>query len=292
MPTCGPTKLRMTCLPQRRPNQWKRGPRRALNQTLGVCRRWACERPWVKVSAAYDARGSPVVLSGGRGPTFMTEPNRAPRINGSTGAGGLVSPSSISAKYKTCIFCLSLSLVLFHLVLMTNPSRVRTSPGIKDARPPLFLHTCRPSFLQTLLTVISPDDPLQVISTPLSLDINMSSQTPEQIRQLEEQTKNFSPDAAFRPPRAFLSLAPTVSTSYPKTQKPKPSAKSSIVSTDAPTEASPDLAGELDASKRRTSSLGSDGNSPTIRRFLKLGPTHFGQHQGDHQEDYHDVAVE
>ncbi|KAI1077381.1 hypothetical protein F5B20DRAFT_583378 [Whalleya microplaca] len=66
-------------------------------------------------------------------------------------------------------------------------------------------------------------------------------------------------------PSTFLSLAPTTSSSYPTAQSIKPAHTS-----------------------RRSSSLSSVGSL----RFLKLGPVHYGEHPGEHKEDYHDVAVD
>ncbi|KAI0837216.1 hypothetical protein F5Y06DRAFT_298007 [Hypoxylon sp. FL0890] len=69
-------------------------------------------------------------------------------------------------------------------------------------------------------------------------------------------------------PQMFLSLAPTTSASYPTAQSMKPA-----------------------TAARRSSSQSSAASSGSLR-FLKLGPVHWGEHQGDHKEDYHEVAVE
>lgn len=67
----------------------------------------------------------------------------------------------------------------------------------------------------------------------------------------------------------FLSLAPTTSASYPTAPQPK-----------SPVET------EMAMKQRRSSSEGSTG-----RRFLKLGPVHFGE--GDGMGDWsEEVAVE
>ncbi|KAJ1327513.1 hypothetical protein MN608_06841 [Microdochium nivale] len=68
-------------------------------------------------------------------------------------------------------------------------------------------------------------------------------------------------------PRTFLSLAPTVSQSYPLSQSIKPAA--------------------LGAVSRRSSSLSSEGGM----KVLKLGPVHWGEHVGEHKADFHEVAV-
>ncbi|KAL7926802.1 hypothetical protein ACQKWADRAFT_308761 [Trichoderma austrokoningii] len=68
------------------------------------------------------------------------------------------------------------------------------------------------------------------------------------------------------PPSTFLSLAPTTSSSYP--QMPSPSSPGSI------------------AERRRSSSSVS---STTGFRVLKLGPVYWGEHDGDHKEDFHDI---
>lgn len=62
---------------------------------------------------------------------------------------------------------------------------------------------------------------------------------------------------------SFLSLSPVTSASFPK----------------APT----------GTQKRRTSSLSSDGKPPSGFRVLKVAPVHYGEHGGDHQEDWHEV---
>lgn len=68
---------------------------------------------------------------------------------------------------------------------------------------------------------------------------------------------------------AFLSLAPATSASYPQ-QQPRKTSSAAI----GPTE-----------EKRRTSS------SSSGPRILKLGPVHGGQHLGEGDEDWHEVAV-
>ncbi|KAI1807030.1 hypothetical protein F4811DRAFT_550258 [Daldinia bambusicola] len=69
-------------------------------------------------------------------------------------------------------------------------------------------------------------------------------------------------------PQMFLSLAPTTSSSYPTAESIKPAVHT-----------------------RRSSSQSSASSSGSLR-FLKLGPVHYGEHPGEHKEDYHEVAVE
>jgi hypothetical protein len=71
-----------------------------------------------------------------------------------------------------------------------------------------------------------------------------------------------SPDVA---PSAFLSLAPTTSSSYPQMPASSPDA--------------------LPESRRSSSS------STTGFRVLKLGPVYWGQHADDHKDDFHDVPA-
>jgi hypothetical protein len=106
----------------------------------------------------------------------------------------------------------------------------------------------------------------------------------------------------------FLSLAPTTSASYPSS----PRAKSSLPTATLPSAQAPENTGvkatqtgtpalpipemsDADLSKtRRSSSLGSDGSSvgsPTQeKRFLKLGPVHFGK-DGDGKGDWSEEAL-
>ncbi|KAH6711630.1 hypothetical protein BKA61DRAFT_94893 [Leptodontidium sp. MPI-SDFR-AT-0119] len=87
----------------------------------------------------------------------------------------------------------------------------------------------------------------------------------------------------------FLSLAPTTSASYPLA-KPSPAAKAlSAESKPAVTEEALALALAAPAvpveKTRRSSSLSSDGSLMQKRRFLKLGPVHFGAGDGDWSEE-------
>lgn len=72
-------------------------------------------------------------------------------------------------------------------------------------------------------------------------------------------------------PLTFLSLGPVTSESFPKSQQPKQAG---------------------DAHKRRSSSLSSDGKgSAPGYRVLKVAPVHYGEHAGDHQDDWHNAAA-
>ncbi|KAG4431095.1 hypothetical protein IFR05_013429 [Cadophora sp. M221] len=89
----------------------------------------------------------------------------------------------------------------------------------------------------------------------------------------------------------FLSLAPTTSASYPLT-KPSPVASAKALSAEskpAVTEEALALALATPAvpveKTRRSSSLSSDGSLMQKRRFLKLGPVHFGAGDGDWSEE-------
>lgn len=106
--------------------------------------------------------------------------------------------------------------------------------------------------------------------------------------------ENFAPAAETRQEPRFLSLAPTTSASYPSTPAVKSPAPQSPVqaAADTPnntmaeptparaltiTPAMPSAAVIDEALKtRRSSSLSSNGSSQK-KRFLKLGPVHFGE---------------
>jgi hypothetical protein len=95
---------------------------------------------------------------------------------------------------------------------------------------------------------------------------------------------------------SFLSLAPTTSASYPPTPKsptqaPEPAAPvqqsaqadaSTVAETNAPAAPPADEVTEH-LKIRRSSSSGSDASSK--RGYLKLGPVHFGEGNGDWSED-------
>lgn len=114
----------------------------------------------------------------------------------------------------------------------------------------------------------------------------MSTASPEELRQLSEQAVDFTAKTRPRPLSNFLSLAPKVSDSYPRTQRVRQPLTAEALAA-VPKQ---DDAG-AEALKRRTSSLSSDASKSRLR-FLKLGPVHWGEHQDDHQADFHEVAVE
>lgn len=110
---------------------------------------------------------------------------------------------------------------------------------------------------------------------------------------------NSGPFPLERRPSSFLSLAPTTSASYPTSPKSLSAVTGSAaqgqqtaqaaeadaaVAAGATTEVVPcpeEVAGLLEASRRPSS--GSDSNSK--RGFLRLGPVHFGEGDGDWSED-------
>ncbi|KAI1392717.1 uncharacterized protein F4822DRAFT_425923 [Hypoxylon trugodes] len=81
---------------------------------------------------------------------------------------------------------------------------------------------------------------------------------------MSSASQNLAQHVRKEQPLTFLSLAPTTSASYPTAQSIKPAMH-----------------------PRRSSSQSSVGSL----RFLKLGPVHYGEHPGEHKEDYHEVAV-
>jgi hypothetical protein len=90
----------------------------------------------------------------------------------------------------------------------------------------------------------------------------------------------------------FLSLAPATSSSYPITQKTRPTQtpETALPLTAAALAQATDEAADA---KQRTSSLSSDGSkSGAGLRFLKLGPVHQGEHLDGAKGDWHDLAVE
>lgn len=92
-----------------------------------------------------------------------------------------------------------------------------------------------------------------------------------------------------RPLLNFLSLAPSTSNSYPRAQKVKQADPEQPLTAEALAEVPK---ATMTETKRRTSSLSSDGSKSAFR-FLKLGPVHFGEHhQDDSKGDFFEVAVE
>ncbi|KAB5566989.1 hypothetical protein GE09DRAFT_1219238 [Coniochaeta sp. 2T2.1] len=100
-------------------------------------------------------------------------------------------------------------------------------------------------------------------------------------------------------PAGFLSLAPTTSTGYPLSQKPRATSSTSTTSTTSDAslpltttalQQVPSTTPVAEAPKARTESLSSDGSKSGLR-YLKLDPVHQGAHL-DGKGDWHDVAVD
>lgn len=68
----------------------------------------------------------------------------------------------------------------------------------------------------------------------------------------------------------FLTLAPATSSSYPRAQAVEPVANAN--------------AAPRPAAQRRSSSVSSG------YKVLKLGPVHWGEHQDEHKEDFHEIS--
>lgn len=84
----------------------------------------------------------------------------------------------------------------------------------------------------------------------------------------------------------FLSLAPTTSASYPTMTKTPKSPEYKAVATadeEVTTPALPVI--DAEHKTRRSSSLSSNGSLMAKKRFLKLGPVHFGEGEGDWSEE-------
>ncbi len=80
----------------------------------------------------------------------------------------------------------------------------------------------------------------------------------------------------------FLSLAPTTSASYPVHKPIVASPKEESKPAQTEEVATPVVPSEK---TRRSSSLSSDGSLMQKRRFLRLGPVHFGVGDGDWSEE-------
>lgn len=93
-----------------------------------------------------------------------------------------------------------------------------------------------------------------------------------------------------RRPSNFLSLAPSMSDSYPRQKPVVVAEKSTPLTADALAEI-PKKEASMEVTKRRTSSLSSDGSKSGFR-FLRLGPVHYGEHQDETKGDFFEVAVE
>lgn len=101
----------------------------------------------------------------------------------------------------------------------------------------------------------------------------------------------------------FLTLAPTTSASYPQAPRSRHQSVSHLTRPlplthgampdepiAAPRSMSSSVVSLSEPKSRRSSSMSSDGSVGKARlRFLKLGPVHWGEHQGDHKEDWHEL---
>lgn len=88
--------------------------------------------------------------------------------------------------------------------------------------------------------------------------------------------------AARQPLMEFLSLAPTVSSSYPQTQdKTRARGDSTASAESTPTS-------DASSSRRSSETSGTSGQA----RVLKLGPVHWGEHTDDHKADFYEVPSE
>lgn len=135
-----------------------------------------------------------------------------------------------------------------------------------------------------------------------------TSPTRADLLALSYNSQGFVPQAEETRQPTFLPLTPTTGTSYPTTQISKPSVaapQASIIAHQPPVAAQGATASDVRVAfpvgpaadvtaidmglkTRRSSSLSSDGsasNGTLGRRFLKLGPVHGGEGEGDWSED-------
>ncbi|KAK0731397.1 hypothetical protein B0H67DRAFT_597294 [Lasiosphaeris hirsuta] len=108
--------------------------------------------------------------------------------------------------------------------------------------------------------------------------------SPLELRQMTEQHRP-------RRPSNFLSLAPSMSDSYPRQKPAIVAEKLTPLTADALAEIPKKEGASMEVTKRRTSSLSSDGSKVAFR-FLRLGPVHYGEHQDETKGDFFEVAVE
>ncbi|KAG6108637.1 hypothetical protein E4U14_003552 [Claviceps sp. LM454 group G7] len=137
----------------------------------------------------------------------------------------------------------------------------RTSPnqGIKSTR---FEKTASRN-------PISPTVPLPTNDRVLQTQ-KIGQSHSQQLRTRKQQETTMSTNGV------FLSLAPATSASYPRAPVSRPQ----VPGQEAP------------VSHRRTSSSASSTSASTTRhRILKLGPVHWGEHQDDHKEDFHEPTA-
>jgi hypothetical protein len=116
-----------------------------------------------------------------------------------------------------------------------------------------------------------------------------------EILALELRAQSFVPEAEARRPSTFLSLAPTLSASYPtrKPSTPPKSPESAPVQTSEnaiPAEPTAEVV-QAAIKVRRSSSSTSDGSASGAgpQRFLKLGPVHWGE--GDGTGDWSELSI-
>ncbi|KAF4125179.1 hypothetical protein GMORB2_4018 [Geosmithia morbida] len=111
-----------------------------------------------------------------------------------------------------------------------------------------------------------------------------------------------TPERQHRRPSTFLTLAPSTSSSYPRMAKSRVSSRkesidseTSVASPDSVTSSPPPVTASRPgpsaaamasaaAHARRRSSTATDVRGEV--RMLKLGPVHWGEHLGDHKEDF------
>ena len=126
---------------------------------------------------------------------------------------------------------------------------------------------------------------------------SQAASTKAEILALDLSAQGFVPVAEERRAHTFLSLAPTTSASYPSTplvknqvQNPGNTQTRTLQPVVAPAVPNPAVINEA-LKTRRSSSLGSEASAK--RRFLKLGPVHYGEHQGGEAGDWsEDVLAE
>jgi len=93
------------------------------------------------------------------------------------------------------------------------------------------------------------------------------------------------------PPKNFLSLAPSTSESYPRTQKVTTKTTPALTA-DALAQIPVQEDAALKAAAERRESTTSTNSSKSGLRFLKLGPVHWGEHQDENKGDWHEAVVE
>lgn len=129
------------------------------------------------------------------------------------------------------------------------------------------------SWLLTIIFIISQSSKhLQRLNSQVFIRSTIS-QTPTSSKvpsPKEPHTKTKMSATRGSPLLSFLPLGPVTSASFPKAQEARPAV-------------------EAAQHKRRSSSLSSDGKSAGFR-VLKVAPVHYGEHSGEHQDDWHEVV--